>query len=153
QPLHRQTAIELGEMVALDAKLMVSSAMVVTSGTRLGAYEIVSLIGTGGMGDVFRARDTRLLRDVAIKVVPPDFAARPDALARFEREAQTVAALSHPHIVVIHDVGRDRDINYLVMELVEGETLRTRLSKGPLAEPIALDLARQVASALVAAHA
>jgi serine/threonine-protein kinase len=122
-------------------------------GTRLGAYEIVSLIGTGGMGDVFRARDTRLLRDVAIKVLPPDFAARPDALARFEREAQTVAALSHPHIVVVHDVGRERGISYLVMELVEGETLRARLANGPLPESVALNLARQIASALLAAHA
>ena len=105
------------------------------------------------MGEVYRARDTRLLRDVAIKVVPASLADQPDALARFEREAQTVAALSHPNIVVIFDVGREAGVSFLVMELLEGETLRARLNRGPMPESVVLDLAYKVAVALAAAHA
>src|SRR3990172_1973986 len=126
--------------------------MALSAGTRLGPYEILAPLGAGGMGEVYRARDTRLLREVAIKVVPPSLADRPGALERFEREAQAVAALSHPHIVVIHDVGHEGSTSYLVMELLEGETLRARLKRGPLPESAAIDLARKVATALAATH-
>ena len=128
-------------------------AVTLPSGARLGPYEVVSTLGAGGMGEVYRARDTRLLRDVAIKIVPPSLAGHPDALARFEREAQTVAALSHPNIVVIHDVGREAGTSFLVMELLEGETLRARVTRGPIPEDAALAMARQITGALAAAHA
>ena len=127
--------------------------MALSAGTRLGPYEILAPLGAGGMGEVYRARDTRLLREVAIKVLPPSLADRPEALERFEREAQAVAALSHPHIVVIHDVGHEGRTSYLVMELLEGETLHERLKSGPLPGSVAIDLARKVATALAAAHA
>ena len=97
-------------------------------GTRLGPYEVISPLGAGGMGEVYRARDTRLDRDVAIKVLPSHLASDPEALARFEREAKAVAALSHPNILSIHDFGRDADISYAVVELLEGETLRQRVA-------------------------
>ena len=106
--------------------------MALSSGTRLGPYEILSPLGAGGMGEVYRARDTRLERDVAVKVLPENLIADADALARFEREAKAVAALSHPNILAIHDFGRDRGIAYAVMELLEGETLRERLGAAPL---------------------
>jgi Tol biopolymer transport system component len=122
--------------------------MQLSPGTRLGSYEILSTIGAGGMGEVYRARDTRLNRDVAIKVLPDAFAADPDRLARFEREAQTLAALNHPNIAHIHGVVD----NGLVMELVEGEDLAERLKRGPLPLDDALAIARQVAEALDAAH-
>src|SRR5690348_1654418 len=98
--------------------------MVLTSGTRLGSYEILSPLGAGGMGEVYRARDLRLDRDVAIKVLPEQFATNPESLARFEREAKAVAALSHPSILSIHDVGEFEGLRYAVMELLEGHTLR-----------------------------
>ena len=108
--------------------------MSLSPGTRLGPYEILSALGAGGMGEVYRARDTRLDRTVAVKVLPADLAADPDRRARFEREARAIAALSHPHICTIHDVGRHDGIDYLVMEYLEGETLADRLAhaKGPL---------------------
>src|ERR1700688_4866812 len=99
-------------------------------GSRLGPYEIGALLGSGGMGDVYRARDPRLGRDVAVKVLPDELAANPDALARFEREARAVAALSHPNIVALFDIGRDGAIVFAVTELLEGETLRDRLRGG-----------------------
>src|ERR1043165_8928054 len=92
-------------------------------GTRLGPYEIVAPLGAGGMGEVYRARDPRLGRDVALKVLPSDVAASPDRLARFEREARTVAALNHPNIVVLHSIEQDGDTRFITMELVEGQTL------------------------------
>jgi len=97
-------------------------------GARLGTYEIVSAIGAGGMGEVYRARDTRLQRDVAIKVLPDTFAADPDRLARFEREAQLLASLNHPHIGAIYGL----EERALVLELVEGETLADRIARGPI---------------------
>src|SRR5258708_3857858 len=108
--------------------------MSLTTGTRLGPYEIVAAIGAGGMGEVYRARDTRLDRTVAVKVLSADVAADPDRRARFEREARAIAALSHPHICTIHDVGRHEEIDYLVMEYLDGETLADRLAhaKGPV---------------------
>ncbi len=102
--------------------------MSLTAGARLGPYEVVAAIGAGGMGEVYRARDTRLGRDVAIKVLPPAFAADAERRARFEREAQTVAALSHPHIVSIFDTGIHESQIFVVMELLDGETLRERLT-------------------------
>src|SRR5205807_3215151 len=98
--------------------------------SRLGPYAIVAPLGAGGMGEVYRARDTRLEREVAIKVLPEPFAHDPHRLARFEREAKAVAALSHPNILAIHDYGTDGAVTYAVMELLEGETLRGRLSRG-----------------------
>ena len=104
--------------------------MTLSSGARLGPYEIVAPLGAGGMGEVYRARDGRLDRDVAVKVLPDRVAADPVSLARFEREAKAVAALSHPNIVAIHDVGREGSTSYAVMELLEGATLREHLAEG-----------------------
>ena len=121
-------------------------------GAVVGPYQITAHIGSGGMGDVYRARDAKLQRDVAIKVLPEAFAADPDRLARFEREALAVAALSHPGILAIHDFGRADGVTYAVMELLEGETLRQRLDASPLPTRRAIDFAAQIARALAAAH-
>ena len=122
-------------------------------GSRLDAYEVVGPIGAGGMGEVYRARDPKLRRDVALKVLPASLASDPDRLARFEREAHAVAALSHPHILAIHDFGSDNGVAYAVMELLEGQSLRDTLRGGALPRRKALDYARQIASALDASHA
>ena len=106
--------------------------MVPLPGTRLGPYAVQSALGAGGMGEVYKATDTRLDRTVAIKVLPEHVAADPDLKQRFEREAKTLAALSHPHICHIHDVGSQAGIDFLVMECLEGETLEQRLKKGAL---------------------
>ncbi len=126
--------------------------MAVPAGTRLGPYEIVSAIGAGGMGEVYRARDTRLNRTVAIKVLLDHFADRSELRERFEREAQTIASLNHPHICTVYDVGREDSIDYLVMEYLEGETLAHRLAKGLLPLEQALQYAVQIADALDKAH-
>jgi TolB-like protein/Tfp pilus assembly protein PilF len=118
----------------------------------LGPYEIVAPLGAGGMGEVYRARDKKLDRDVAVKVLPQSVAADPDTLARFEREAKAVAALSHPNILAIHDFGNQDGIAYAVMELLEGETLRGKLDKGPITQKQAVDYALQVVKGLSAAH-
>ena len=97
------------------------------SGVRLGPYEILGPLGAGGMGEVYRARDNRLDRDVAIKIVPPSIAGNPEAVARFERESRAVAALSHPNILAIYDVGQSNGHPYSVMELLQGETLGARI--------------------------
>jgi TolB-like protein len=123
-----------------------------SAGTRLGPYEILAPLGAGGMGEVYRARDEKLDRDVAIKVLPESVAANRDALARFEREAKAVAALSHPNILAIHDFGNHAGISYAVMELLEGETLRDRLDAGPIPQAQAVDYALQIARGLSAAH-
>jgi hypothetical protein len=120
--------------------------------TRLGPYEIVAPLGAGGMGEVYRARDTRLGRDVAVKVLPDDVAGDARALARFESEARAVAALSHPNILALHDVGKEGAVSFVVMELLEGETLRTLVAGGPLPVRRALEIAEQVAEGLAAAH-
>jgi Tol biopolymer transport system component/tRNA A-37 threonylcarbamoyl transferase component Bud32 len=122
-------------------------------GSRIGAYEISALIGAGGMGRVFRARDTRLKRDVAIKALPQDMAFGADSAARFRREAEALASLNHPHIASIHDLVESGDSQFLVMELVEGETLAELIRRGPVPVDEALRLARQIAEALEAAHA
>jgi hypothetical protein len=126
--------------------------MTITPGTRLGPYSIVALLGAGGMGEVYRARDTRLGRDVAIKVLSPDRSAKAEARARFETEARMVSALNHPHICTLHDVGRQEDTYYLVMELVEGETLAERLARGAIPIREGLRIGIQVADALDRAH-
>jgi WD40 repeat protein len=121
-------------------------------GSRLGPYEIVGSLGAGGMGEVFRAKDSRLGREVAIKVLPRELASDPDRLARFEREARAVAALSHPNILAIHDFATEADTTYAVLELLEGETLRARLKGSVLPLRKALDYGVQLANALAAAH-
>ena len=122
------------------------------AGTRLGPYEILAPLGAGGMGEVYRAHDSRLGRDVAIKVLPPHLAATPELRARFEREARTISQLNHPHICTLHDVGHQDGTDYLVMELLEGETLAHRLEKGPLPIAEVLTLGAQIADALDRAH-
>ena len=126
--------------------------MRISAGTRLGPYEIVSPLGAGGMGEVYRARDTRLDRTVAVKVLPAHLAQDPDRRARFEREARAASALNHPPICTIHDVGQQDGVDYLVMEHLEGETLADRLEKGALPQEQALRIGAQVADALDKAH-
>jgi Tol biopolymer transport system component len=126
--------------------------MTLSAGARLGPYEIVSPLGAGGMGEVYRARDTRLGRDVAIKVLPESLSKDPDALARFEREAHAVAALNHPNILSIHDFSRSEGVVYAAMELLEGESLRARLEAGALPQRKAVDYAVQILHGLSAAH-
>jgi serine/threonine protein kinase len=126
--------------------------MALAPGTRLGAYEILSLIGSGGMGEVYRARDSRLNREVAIKVLPSEVAADHDRLARFEREAQVLASLNHTNIANIYGVDDSSGTPALVMELVEGPTLADRIAKGPIPLDEALPIAKQIAEALEAAH-
>jgi dipeptidyl aminopeptidase/acylaminoacyl peptidase len=126
--------------------------MALTPGTKLGPYEIVSFIGAGGMGEVYRARDSRLGRDVALKVLPPSFAADAERLRRFEQEARAVAALSHPNILAVHDIGQYEGAPFLVSELLEGESLRDMLARGPLSHRKAIDYAVQTSHGLAAAH-
>src|SRR6187549_364981 len=116
---------------------------VVSAGTRLGPYEVVTRIGAGGMGEVWKGRDTRLDRSVAIKVLSKDLAGSPEVRQRFEREAKTISQLSHPHVCALHDVGREGDVEYLVMELLEGETLLSRLQRGPLSLEQTLEYSMQ----------
>src|ERR1700751_6058203 len=126
--------------------------MPLASGTKLGPYEIQSAIGAGGMGEVYRARDTRLNREVAIKILPASFSADPDRLQRFPQEPRAAAALNHPNILSIFDIGEDGGAPYVVSELLEGETLRDRLRNGALAPRKEIDYAAQVARGLAAAH-
>ncbi|HSS45480.1 MAG TPA: protein kinase, partial [Thermoanaerobaculia bacterium] len=126
--------------------------MTLAAGTRLGPYEITGALGAGGMGEVYRARDTRLERTVAVKVLPSHLSASPEVRQRFEREAKTISQLSHPHICALYDVGREGDTEYLVMELLEGETLSERLAKGPLPLEQTLRYGIETADALDKAH-
>ena len=126
--------------------------MPLNAGMRLGPYEILGSLGAGGMGEVYRARDTKLGRDVALKVIPDTFALDPDRLARFRREAQVLASLNHPHIAAIHGFEDSGQTHALVLELVEGETLADRIARGPIPLDEALPIARQIALALEAAH-
>src|SRR5512144_1909881 len=126
--------------------------MTLSPGSRLGSYEILGPLGAGGMGEVWRARDGKLGRDVAIKVLPGAFASDAERLARFRREAQVLAALNHPHIAAIYGLEESGGVEALVLELVEGETLAESLSRGPLPVEEALEIARQIADALEAAH-
>ena len=129
-----------------------TGAAVLAAGTRLGPYEITSLLGVGGMGEIYRARDTRLARDVAVKVLPAGLARNPDRLSRFEQEARAASALNHPHIVALYDVGRERGLAYLVTELLAGQTLAERMAQGPVPVSKALDWLAQTARGLAAAH-
>ena len=122
-------------------------------GARLGRYQIIAPLGSGGMGEVYRALDTRLEREVAIKILPESVARDPDRLARFDREAKAVAALSHPNILALHDAGTEDGTSFAVMELLEGETLRARIAQGPLTARRSIDTAVQIARGLAAAHA
>ena len=126
--------------------------MTISAGTRLGPYEILSPLGAGGMGEVYRARDTRLGRELAVKVLPAHRAQDPDALARLEREAQAIAALSHPNILAIHDLGTDQGVFYVVTELLEGETLRSRLASSALPWRKAVEIGAAIADGLAGAH-
>ncbi|PYR56111.1 MAG: protein kinase, partial [Acidobacteria bacterium] len=126
--------------------------MPLTTGSRIGLYEVTSPLGAGGMGEVYRARDTRLGRDVAVKILPEAFAADPDRVARFQREAQLLAALNHPNIAAIYGLEHADATRFLVMELVEGESLAHRIARGRLTTPDALAIARQIVDALEAAH-
>ncbi len=126
--------------------------MTLSAGTKLGPYEITGALGAGGMGEVYRARDTRLERDVAIKVLPASFSSDPERLRRFEQEARAVAALNHPNILAIYDIGTHEGSPFLVTELLEGETLRERLQEGALPVRKALEIAAQAAQGVAAAH-
>ena len=137
---------------AMPASAVVSLGDRLRPGVRLGPYEIISKVGQGGMGEVYRAHDTRLDRAVAVKVLPAEFAADPDRLARFEREARATAALNHPNILAVHDVGTFGDVSYLVTELLEGQTLRSVLAGPRLPVTRAVEYGAQVARALGAAH-
>src|SRR5438045_3358566 len=119
--------------------------MTLAAGTNLGSYRVTELLGAGGMGEVYRAHDPNLGRDVAIKVMPQSIAKDPEALARFEREARAVAALSHPNIRGIFELGRQDELVFAVMELLEGEPLRVKLLEGALPQKLALDYALQAA--------
>jgi Tol biopolymer transport system component len=126
--------------------------LALATGSKLGPYEVVAPIGAGGMGEVYRARDVRLGRDVAVKVLPPALAGNTDARQRFEREARAVSSLTHPNICTLHDIGEQDGLHYLVMELLEGETLQARLARGPLPPEELLRIAAALAGALDAAH-
>src|SRR5215471_6969957 len=126
--------------------------MQLAPGKQLGPYEITAMLGAGGMGEVYRARDTRLQRTVAIKILSQHLSSDPALRRRFEREAKAISSLNHPHICVLHDIGQQDGIDYLVMECVEGETLAKRLEKGPLPLDQVLKYGAQIADALDKAH-
>src|SRR5580704_19144518 len=126
--------------------------MAITSGAKLGPYEIQSPIGAGGMGEVYRARDARLGRDVAIKVLAQHLSSNPELKERFEREARAISSLNHPRICILHDVGHQDGIDFLVMEYLEGETLAQRLKKGPLPLKETLKIGIEICEALDKAH-
>src|SRR6267378_567381 len=122
--------------------------MALQPGTRLGPYEILALLGRGGMGEVYRARDSRLSRDVAIKVLPASLVGDPERLARFEREARLLASMNHPGIAAVHGVEEAAGTPALILELVEGPTLAERIAKGPIPEEEVLEIARQLVEAI-----
>src|SRR5438552_5483229 len=126
--------------------------MVLSAGAKLGPYEIQSPLGAGSMGEVYRARDPRLGRDVAVKVLPALFSTESDRLRRFEQEARAAAALSHPNILAVYDVGTHEGLPYVVTELLDGQTLREQLVAGPLSVRKAVEYAVQIAHGLAAAH-
>jgi dipeptidyl aminopeptidase/acylaminoacyl peptidase len=126
--------------------------MALAAGTKLGPFEILSPLGAGGMGEVYRAKDTRLDRTVAVKVLPPHHSSNPERRQRFEREAKTISSLNHPHICALYDIGKHEETDYLVLEYLEGESLAARLEKGPLPSEQLLRIAVEIADALAAAH-
>ena len=121
-------------------------------GTRMGRYEVMAAIGSGGMGEVYRARDPKLDRTVALKILPSEIAANPQLRLRFEREGRAISKLSHPHICTLYDIGNHNGVEYLVIEYLEGETLAQRLRKGRLPLADALKIAREIVEALDSAH-
>src|SRR5215471_13629904 len=154
EDLRREVSSLLAEHAATGGFLsdVISPAPALVVGQRLGGYQIAASIGAGGMGEVYRARDSKLGRDVAIKVLPPMFAADPDRLARFQREARLLAALSHPNIAHVHGFEDSDGVHAIVMELVDGETLADRIARGPIPLADALPIARRITEALEAAH-
>src|SRR5262247_3647614 len=126
--------------------------MTLPSGSRLGPYEILSPLGAGGMGEVYRARDPRLGRDVAIKVLPASFSQDPDRLKRFEQEARSAGVLNNPNVTIVYDIGQQDGAPYVVQELLEGQTLRAELAGGRFSPRKAIDYAVQIAQGLAAAH-
>src|SRR5712671_5657651 len=126
--------------------------MPLTAGTRLGPYEVLAKLGEGGMGEVYRARDSKLKRDVAIKVLPEAFAKDPERLARFEREAEVLATLNHPNIAAVYGFEESPEANGIVLELVEGPTLADRIARAPIPMDEVLPIARQIVEAMIAAH-
>ena len=147
-------ALEIAAKALADGSQVhaASSPAIPPIASQLGAYRLLALLGSGGMGVVYRARDERLGRDVALKILPNTFAKDPERVARFEREARAVASLNHPHICVLHDIGNQNGTGYMVMEHLEGETLAARISRGALPFDQALQLATQIADALDRAH-
>src|SRR5271165_2278132 len=133
-------------------RAIIPARMALTPGSKLGPYEIQSPLGAGGMGEVYRARDSRLEREVALKVLPESFAREADRLRRFEQEARAVAALNHPNILAVFDIGQQDGSPFLVSELLEGETLRALLDRGALPQRKTLDYGVQIAHGLAAAH-
>src|SRR6202167_4170029 len=129
------------------------AAMPLAPGAKLGPYQIKALLGSGGMGEVYRARDTRLGRDVAIKVLPDHLSTDPDLKQRMEREAKAISSLNHPYICTLHDIGSQDGVDFLVMEYLEGETLADRVQRGALPPEEALKIGIQIAQALDKAHA
>jgi serine/threonine protein kinase len=137
----------------MNLQLMPDSvSSTLSPGTRFGNYEILQQLGAGGMGEVYRARDTRLDREVAIKTLSVERLAQPEALARFEKEARSASALNHPNIVTIYELGHVNSTRYIAMELVDGETLRQSLASGPIPFRKSVALAAQIADALAKAH-
>src|SRR5499425_2219005 len=126
--------------------------MSVDVGTRLGSHEIIALLGKGGMGEVYRARDTKLKREVAIKILPEEFSRDRDRVSRFQREAEVLASLNHPNIAAIYDLQEANGAQFLVLELIEGETLADRIARGPIPVEEALELAKNICEGLEAAH-
>ena len=126
--------------------------MALQNGKKLGPYEIVVSLGAGGMGEVYRARDTRLGRTVAIKILPTEVSSDPARKQRFQREARIISGLNHPHICVVHDIGSQDGLDFLVMEYIEGETLADRLKRGPVPVDQVLKIGAQIAGALDRAH-
>src|SRR5262249_35441921 len=132
--------------------IIASKFMAITIGTQLAYHEIMALLGKGGMGEVYRARDTKLKREVAIKILPDEFARDPDRVLRFQREAEVLASLNHPNIATIYDLQEAGGSRFLVLELVEGDTLADRLQRGPIAVDETLRIAKHICEALEAAH-
>src|SRR5437870_8841715 len=126
--------------------------MSITPGTRIGSYEITTPLGKGGMGEVYRARDMKLKREVAIKILPDEFSRDKDRLSRFQREAEVLASLNHPNIAAIYDIEEVNETRFLVLELVEGTTLAERIQRGPIPVEEALEIAKHMCDALEAAH-
>src|SRR5262249_38116442 len=136
----------------LRCSIMRCETMPLTIGSQLGTHEITALLGKGGMGEVYRARDMKLKREVAIKILPEEFSRDADRVGRFQREAEVLASLNHPNIAAIHDFEETSGTRYLVLELVEGETLADRIARGPVPVGEALTIAKQICEALEAAH-